>query len=427
MSLGNTHTILGCALFADLSFLWWKISWDASRPAATVQSQVAYREPPVAWADEERLSEASNGFGDWIAGFAETNEANRTPVGDGECWTLAAEAIKYTNATAQLTESNRLMTTIGRTHGFLIFAGKADEVQGQCGRWRGGDRLRANGGGVRRGDIVEWRTVKIGMKGGVPGSYATLGAPDHTAIIIEDSPVPERLSVKGSKGGQGDNDFYSLLGIARSATQAEIRSAYLKGARQHHPDKQAGGNDDYIQRLNEAHATLSDANLRRQYDQQLQGRGSTSNSSRLTAEVDLDSFESVESAGESDLATFQYPCRCGGGFYIDEEQLQNGQDIIACSGCSEQIRVLWQDSQVRNKEDDLEDKQPALSPWELGSITVIEQSAGKVPTRCTYDLGQKSFTKGEIWIYRPVWESEYIGGPPKAEWPPTLSGWQQLK
>lgn len=425
MYSGNNYTLLGCALFADLSHLWWKISWDSTRPASTVKSQVAYREPPSSWNDEERLTEASRGFGDWIAGFAETNAANRTPVGDGECWTLAAEAIKYTNDTAQLTEANRLMKTIGRTHGFLLYAGKADEVQGQCGRWRGGDRIRAHGGGIRRGDIVEWRTVKIRIKESAPGSWATLGAPDHTAVVVADSPVPERFSVKG-KTNQSNDDHYSILGVAKTATQAEIRGAYLQGARQHHPDKSGGSNNDsYIQRLNEAHATLSNPTLRASYDESLQGQF---NLGRVTAEVDLDSFEVMESQHGSDSATFYYPCRCGNGFYIDEQQLQNGQDIVACTGCSEQIRILWQDGQAKEqvlKQDD-DDDQPSLSPWEFGSITVIEQSSGKVPTQCSYDLGKDSLTKGEMWVYRPVWESEYLGGSLNPAWPPTLPGWKQL-
>jgi diphthamide biosynthesis protein 4 len=217
------------------------------------------------------------------------------------------------------------------------------------------------------------------------------------------------------------------------ASQAEIRAAYLQGARKHHPDKQNGEGDNLIQRLNEAHATLSDSTLRTKYDQQLRGQGSSTNTSRVTSEVDLDSFEMMESPESSSLMSFYYPCRCGNGFYIDENQLQNGQDIISCSGCSEQIRVIWQDKQTNpvsaeatSKEEDDEDDQPSLSPWELGWITTIEQSAGKAPSRCTYDLSQDSFTRGDIWIYRPVWEVEYLGGPVTASWPPSLPGWEQL-
>lgn len=52
------------------------------------------------------------------------------------------------------------------------------------GRWRGGDDR------VRRGDIIEWRTAKISTKNPQTGrvtSWATLGDPDHTAIIVQDA------------------------------------------------------------------------------------------------------------------------------------------------------------------------------------------------------------------------------------------------
>lgn len=430
---------MGAALFEDLSCLWWRVSWNAGSPASTAKVDAAYREPPAAWMDESRLAEASRGFADWIAGFAEMSEQNRTPVGDGECWTLAADAIKYTNSTAQLTEENRLLTSIGRTHGHLLFAGKADPVKGQCGRWRGGDRMRSNWGGIRRGDIVEWRTAKCRELNGAPGSYVTLGAPEHTAVIIDNAPVPERLSAieKGGNRGTG-GDFYSLLGVKPSATQAEIRSAYLTRARMHHPDRHSAGHDDsHIQSLNEAHATLSDPSRRSEYDARLQsgraGQGPQSNATRVSATIDLDSMEVKD--GESDKLTFYHACRCGGGFYVDEDQLQQSKPIVGCSGCSERIRVVSGQEEGGptagqgeddNGEGDEEDDQPELAPWELGSITTIEQSAGQVPTRRTYDLGRDSFTQGEIWIYRPVWEKELLGGPVKPSWPPGLPGWQAL-
>ncbi len=48
---------------------------------------------------------------------------------------------------------------------------------------------------------------------------------------------------------------YEVLGVAPTATPAEIRHAYLMLARQHHPD--AGGDAEQMRRLNEAWAALS--------------------------------------------------------------------------------------------------------------------------------------------------------------------------
>jgi curved DNA-binding protein len=59
-------------------------------------------------------------------------------------------------------------------------------------------------------------------------------------------------------------DYYSILGVPRTASQDEIKRAYRKLAMQHHPDK--GGNEEKFKQINEAHDTLSDLNKRAQYD-----------------------------------------------------------------------------------------------------------------------------------------------------------------
>jgi hypothetical protein len=57
---------------------------------------------------------------------------------------------------------------------------------------------------------------------------------------------------------------YQLLGVAPTATMAEIRAAYLRLARRHHPD--AGGDSARMRELNEAWTVLGDASRRRAYD-----------------------------------------------------------------------------------------------------------------------------------------------------------------
>ena len=61
-------------------------------------------------------------------------------------------------------------------------------------------------------------------------------------------------------------DFYTTLGVPKSASQDEIKRAYRKLAHQHHPDKQ-GGDDKKFKEINEAYQVLSDPNKRSQYDQ----------------------------------------------------------------------------------------------------------------------------------------------------------------
>jgi molecular chaperone DnaJ len=63
-------------------------------------------------------------------------------------------------------------------------------------------------------------------------------------------------------------DFYEVLGISKNSTEVEIKSAYRKLARQHHPDvdKSAGAAEKFKE-LSEAYQVLADPQKRQTYDQ----------------------------------------------------------------------------------------------------------------------------------------------------------------
>jgi len=60
---------------------------------------------------------------------------------------------------------------------------------------------------------------------------------------------------------------YATLGVADTATPEEIKSAYRKLAKQHHPD--LGGDVAKFQQISEAYETLTDSDKRSHYDHQL--------------------------------------------------------------------------------------------------------------------------------------------------------------
>lgn len=60
------------------------------------------------------------------------------------------------------------------------------------------------------------------------------------------------------------SDYYEILGVPKTASQQEIKSAYRKLAVLHHPDK--GGDINKFQEISEAYDTLSDTGKRAAYD-----------------------------------------------------------------------------------------------------------------------------------------------------------------
>jgi len=63
-------------------------------------------------------------------------------------------------------------------------------------------------------------------------------------------------------------DYYKILGVSKTATAKEIKSAYRKLAQQYHPDKNPGNKkaEDKFKEINEAYEVLGDSQKRAKYD-----------------------------------------------------------------------------------------------------------------------------------------------------------------
>src|SRR5690348_14482650 len=66
-----------------------------------------------------------------------------------------------------------------------------------------------------------------------------------------------------------EKDYYKSLGVPKDAKQADIKKAYRKLARQHHPDANKGdtASEEKFKEISEAYDVLSDETKRKEYDE----------------------------------------------------------------------------------------------------------------------------------------------------------------
>jgi molecular chaperone DnaJ len=65
-----------------------------------------------------------------------------------------------------------------------------------------------------------------------------------------------------------EKDYYEILGVKKTATEAELKKAYRDLAKKYHPDKNKGNKEaeNRFKEISEAYAVLSDKEKREQYD-----------------------------------------------------------------------------------------------------------------------------------------------------------------
>lgn len=79
-------------------------------------------------------------------------------------------------------------------------------------------------------------------------------------------------------------DYYSILGIDKSASDEDIKKAYRRLAMKYHPDRNQGdkASEEKFKEINEAYEKLSNTDSKNEYDSQGMGNGGFAHGSRRT-------------------------------------------------------------------------------------------------------------------------------------------------
>lgn len=145
----------------DLSTLRLKLVWKSGSPQMYTE-EVSFIPPPTA--TKKLLTEGHEKYGEHVANWCEVKEG--TTVGNGECWTLAHDALEKACGKYAFVSS-------GLNHGALLATYTSTGVTTPTVT----DELR-------RGDILQFKTCVFEY----PNRTLTFGAPDHTAVVLDVKP-----------------------------------------------------------------------------------------------------------------------------------------------------------------------------------------------------------------------------------------------
>ena len=117
-------------------------------------------------------------------------------------------------------------------------------------------------------------------------------------------------------------DYYEVLGVSKSATAAEIKSAFRKLAKKYHPDVSKEENAaDKFKEAQEAYAVLSDEGKRKQYDQF--GHSAFQNNGGAGGGYDFSGFDFSDIFGDLFGGGFGF-----NGFEGSSSRGQKGRDVL---------------------------------------------------------------------------------------------------
>ncbi len=123
----------------------------------------------------------------------------------------------------------------------------------------------------------------------------------------------------------GVKDYYKVLGVSKDASQDDIKKAYRKLARKHHPDLNAGNKqaEDKFKEISEAYDILGDAKKRAEHD-----RGGQFN---FDNHGGYGGFDFGGGGGRAGAGTADFSDIFGdlfGGRYSQEPEQSRGEDLL---------------------------------------------------------------------------------------------------
>jgi len=109
-----------------------------------------------------------------------------------------------------------------------------------------------------------------GLNAGNVSKVSKLGYYSPVVLLIQKRNYSSSLLLLKPK----KETYYERLGVKKNATKDEIKQAYIRKSKEHHPDKVFGvkggvKGDDTMKELNEAYNTLRNTKEKEKYDQQL--------------------------------------------------------------------------------------------------------------------------------------------------------------
>ncbi|KAF2480975.1 CSL zinc finger-domain-containing protein [Neohortaea acidophila] len=156
------------------------------------------------------------------------------------------------------------------------------------------------------------------------------------------------------------DDYYRLLGLSSSPdttlSPLELKAAYRRSLLQYHPDK-ADKNQSAeeplpitVDDIALAYKTLSDPELKAEYDRRLRTAHLTDGTGELASanlHTGLETVDLDDLGFDAEHQVWKRSCRCGdeNGFQVSEADLEqnveDGEVFVGCSGCSLWLRVLF--------------------------------------------------------------------------------------